>query len=557
MSNERILNGGGLTRRELLAAGAGAVAGGSLLGALSGCGGFVGPDINPIDSYVLDVAFRDLIIGGRQCRLRCYNGMIPGPTIRTAPAHRLRVKVKNALPPNKPLPGDAGGGVHVMGRATAREDVYRQNTPHRFNSTNIHYHGLQIKPHLFAPVGTTQGDAPFIEIKPGTDFSYEFAIPGDHPSGMYLYHPHYHGSTLLQVVNGMAGVIIVEGPIDRVPEIAAARDVHLAITDLGLFPSIDDPNIWTNDPTPGKYFNPQTGLPLDGYGLGAYMIQQFLVNGHPVYEYDFTTGNQVNRQLPVDRISIRPGEVVRIRIANATSDTFMPVMIEGHTMHVIGYDGINVLHPRSKPSVPGQAQAELAPFNRVECLIKGGAPGVYRVLQLEQNEQFAPVPEKVLLEIVVEGAPMDMALPTSLPTPEREYPLPTAADVTGHHSVQFSVQFPYPQLPTGVGFLLNGLLYDQYRIDHVARRGSVEEWTLINISHEGHPFHVHVNSFQVISVNNVFLDETMILDTIWLRPNQPVVIRMPFREWTGKTVYHCHILPHEDTGMMQNFTILP
>lgn len=548
-----------LTRRDVLKAGASAVISTSALSMLGGCGGFAGSPSGPVDRYVLDVAFRDLVIGSRQTRLRCYNGTIPGPILRTAPGHQFDIRINNALPPNKqPVGGGGGGGGHMMSRSQhGRPSVIEQNTPHGFNTTNLHVHGLQVRPHLFAPVGTTVASAPLIKIEPGMDYRYSFVIPGDHPSGMYLYHPHSHGSTLLQVVNGMAGVILVEGPIDHVPEIAAARDIPIAITDLGLFPSLEDPNVWTNDPTPGKYFNTQTGQPLDGYGLGAYMVQTWLVNGQPVFESDFSTGQQVDRQLQVPRISIRPGEVVRLRIANASSDLFIPVALEGHTMHVIAYDGVNLLEPLPMPYAEGQAQAELAPFNRVECLVKGGTPGVYRLLQLAQSEQFAPVGQRVLMEVVVEGAQMDMGLPASLPAPSREYPLPQESDVRGHHGVTFSVQFPFNELPTGVGFLLNGLLYDEFRIDHVVREGSVEDWVLYNTSQEGHPFHVHVNSFQVISVGNKVMPPGIIKDVMWVRPNEPVRIRMKFKQWTGKSVYHCHILPHEDTGMMQNFLIIP
>lgn len=547
-----------ISRRELFRAGACVLASTALFQVLSGCGGS-GTEPGNLDSYILDVAFSDLNIGGRHCRLRTYNGQIPGPTMFTAPGHQFSVKVNNLLPANKPLP-EAGAGGAGMGMMSSRahspgESPIMQNTPHDFNSTNLHVHGLQVQPHLFEPLGTTDANAPMLEIAPGTSQQYDFLVPDDQPSGMYFYHPHYHGSTLLQVVNGMAGVIIVKGPIDEVPEIAAAQDIPIALTDLGLFPSIDNPDIWTNDPTPGKYFNSQTGTPLDGYGLGNYMIQQYLVNGQPVFEEDSTTGTQVNRQLGLPDIQIRPGEVVRLRILNGTSALFMPLSFQGLDVHVIAYDGINQLAPIQIPYEPGVAQIELAPANRVELLIKAGQPGVHVVTQLAQTEQFAPVEAKDLFRIIVSGDPIDMPLPSSLPTPSREYPLPSQSEVSGTHSVLFSVVFPFTELPTGVGFLINNNLFDEFRVDHSANLGTVEEWTLLNNSTEGHPFHVHVNSFEVLSIGGVALPPGFFKDVHWVRPNEPVVIRMRFKTWIGKTVYHCHILPHEDTGMMQNLLI--
>ncbi len=72
---------------------------------------------------------------------------------------------------------------------------------------------------------------------------------------------------------------------------------------------------------------------------------------------------------------------------------------------------------------------------------------------------------------------------------------------------------------------------------------------------EGHPFHIHVNNFEVVSVAGIVPPHRLIQDTIWVAQNTATVIRLRFREWTGKAVFHCHILPHEDTGMMQNFLI--
>jgi suppressor of ftsI len=82
-----------------------------------------------------------------------------------------------------------------------------------------------------------------IHIMPGESFDYVFQLPTDHPPGLYWYHPHSHGSTAVQAVSGMAGPIIVKGDIDEVPEIKAAREIVLAIQDIGLFPSETEANI--------------------------------------------------------------------------------------------------------------------------------------------------------------------------------------------------------------------------------------------------------------------------------------------------------------------------
>jgi len=127
--------------------------------------------------------------------------------------------------------------------------------------------------------------------------------------------------------------------------------------------------------------------------------------------------------------------------------------------------------------------------------------------------------------------------------------------------IYFADQFPGTQNPyVGIDFLLNGHQYDFTQVNYVVDVGGVEEWRLVvgDSQHggsEGHPFHIHVNSFEVISVNGKLLEPGTIKDTVWIPAESTVVIRMRFKEYVGKSVFHCHILPHEDTGMMQNFLI--
>ena len=140
----------------------------------------------------------------------------------------LRITVKNSLPPydSKGWPGN-------------------HNVPHALHSTNLHFHGLDIAPHLFEPLGTGNATAKMIHIDPGTSFEYQVQIPADHPPGLYWYHPHLHGSTAVQAVSGMAGGMIVSGDIDEVPEIRAARDIPLVIQDIGLFPGPTEGEPWS------------------------------------------------------------------------------------------------------------------------------------------------------------------------------------------------------------------------------------------------------------------------------------------------------------------------
>ena len=541
----------------------------------------------PGRDYELTAQWIETELAGTPVRLRSYNGQVPGPLLEVRPGETLRILLRNQL---TPYDSSNWNGDH--------------NVPHQFDHTNLHLHGLEIIPHLFQPVGTDNPLAEMISIHPGHELEYSIQVPSNHPPGLYWYHPHHHGSTVVQAVSGMAGGLVVRGPIDEVPEIKAAREIFLIVNDIGLFPSEDDPNIYTYEPVQNavwdtfgsqvNLWNPATQKmePAPhlngGFTTGDYKVRYFLLNGQPFFkeEHNYTptpanytpppdcpmlTSNQqdpIATQLTPPRITLQPGEVVRFRMLNANSDDLMPVVVEGHELHLLALDGVNFPAPRTIEVKPidgkfGDEQLLLAPANRAEFLIQAGAPGIYKIVQLEQCVQFLRSVSRTIAEIEVAGDPIDppMALPSALPIPTRHYPLIDPAEVKRRRNIVFSMAFPGVLNPiVGLDLLINNNLYDEQAIPQVVEVDSVEEWLLsVPDDHhggtEGHPFHIHVNSFEVISIDGKELPPGTIQDTIWVPASGEVVIRMKFRQWTGKSVYHCHILPHEDTGMMQNFLI--
>jgi suppressor of ftsI len=155
-----------------------------------------------------------------------------------------------------------------------------------------------------------------------------------------------------------------------------------------------------------------------------------------------------------------------------------------------------------------------------------------------------------------------MPLPAMLPLPARAYPLIQASEIKRIRVIEFTGNTP-ALINTIVGgdYLINNAIYSEGEVPTVVNLNDAEEWHLIvGTSHhggtEGHPFHIHVNAFEVISINGVTQPPGTIQDTVWVGVGQTVVVRMRFKQWTGKSVFHCHILPHEDVGMMQNFLIV-
>ena len=560
-----------MTRRKFLAASGMAVASGtSLLASLADQGKAKSSAAS--DVWLLEPQWKETELAGTKVRLRCYNGQIPGPLKVIQPGELLRIHVKNSL-----TPYDSSGW-------DGNPDV-----PHDLNTTNLHLHGLDIVPHLFEPVGTSNPLAPMIHIHPGGSYNYEIPIAKDQPPGLNWYHPHHHGSTAVQVVTGMAGGLIIHGAIDEVPEIKAARDIPLVIQDIGLFPSEEDPSVWTYEPKQNSIWQTFDGYVTikgqktnlrGGFTTGDYKLRYFLLNGQPFFKeehrycpaqsHDQAPANcsptdPIATQLKPPRFTLAPGEVVRFRMLNGNSDNMMPIIVENHEMYLIAMDGNNYEAPRVQPIQHpngGAWQVLLAPANRAEFLIKAvNTPGIYRIIQLAQNEQFLSSAQKVIAEIEVKGPRKDMKLPKKLPLPARDYPLIKPDEIKKVRQFVFSSQFPGVQNPVvGIDFMINEQLYDEFAVCAAPELDTAEEWRISvpNSQHggtEGHPFHIHVNDFEVISVGGVPQPPGTIQDTLWVPQNTEAVIRMRFKQWKGKSVFHCHILPHEDTGMMQNFLI--
>lgn len=332
-------------------------------------------------------------------------------------------------------------------------------------------------------------DNVLLTIHPGETFDYEYKLPEDHPPGLYWYHPHLHHYVDDQVEGGMAGAIIVRGDIDELPGIKGVPEKLLVLT------TQEDPKN-END-----------------------VIR--LVN------------NQVNPTLYV-----RPFETVRLRILNASADDFYDFAIPGQKLNIISRDGNTLAHVESVDS------ELLAPGDRVELLFKAGSWGEMDVKSIKYAQGFFTYPEATFMKIKVAGIPV---LPKDLPTTLIPYDNFKDAKIDNVRTLTFS-EGGTDNNPT---FLLDGKMFDPDVISQIMTLGTTEEWHLINNSGETHPFHIHINPFQVVSVDGIEIDRPGLDDTFPVPANSTVVIRTKYRDFDGKYVLHCHILFHEDHGMMQ------
>ncbi len=426
-------------------------------------------------------------IGGFSLFLRSYEGGSPGPTLCLKPGEVLRIRLTNALPPNK--------------------DAMPMNIsiPHQFNNTNFHFHGAHCSPSGIA-------DNVMRSMAPGKTYDIEIELPKDHPGGTYWYHPHHHGSADIQMASGMMGVIVVEGDFADVPEIANARERTLVLAEVVF----------------------------DQFGL----IEDF----ERVFRETATRFFSVNGQRR-PTITMRPGEVQRWRLLGGNYQNDMFLELEKHDLHVIAYDGIPL------GGVESLKTLLMAPGQRADVLIQAGAPGTYEFRGLPYDQGY-PSPTGPVARLVVAGEPMAMKLPAALSKP----PLETIrdAEITGRRTLTFSAIIPQTEAAAvwqEFSFLIDGKKFDPNRIDQRVRLGAVEEWTVNNVHTDDHVFHIHVNPFQVTQVNGRPPPNLPWRDTVVVPRGGSVVLRSRFLDYTGIFMLHCHMMNHEELGMMQTVEV--
>lgn len=356
---------------------------------------------------------------------------------------------------------------------------------------NLHFHGMHV-----SPGGTS--DNVFRDTAAGQTGQYVLQIPPDHEPGLYWYHSHLHGLSEGEVFGGLSGMLVVTGLTDLLPpSLQNVQQHYLALRD----------------------FQVQGGaIPRTNIDSGA------------------ATTRVVNGQLNPS-ITIRPGETQLWHVANIGADIWYDIELPGHTMHVVAEDADPVWR------VWEAEHLVMPPGKRFEVLIQGAAPGTYdfRTRAYDQGSAGDQYPEARLATVVSTGDRTDpLPLPTTL-VPERDL---RTEPVAG------SRRFVFTEDDAANKFFINGKQFDPARVDADPVVGTVEEWTIVNDTDEQHPFHIHINDYQVVSVNGQPYDAKGHQDTVPVPARGEVVILNPFDDFTGKYVFHCHILAHEDLGMM-------
>lgn len=359
--------------------------------------------------------------------------------------------------------------------------------------TNIHFHGLHV-----SPAGIS--DNVLRRFLPGKSYHVLVKIPHDHPNGLYWYHPHLHGTVNDQVFRGMAGLVSIRGGEAEVKSLKKFKRRQLALS-LAEF-------------TP------------DGSSL---------IN--PNDQNDMQTTTLVNR-MTNQKINMRPGDVEMWQIANISNEGFIKVALDGHDMWIVGQDG-------NPTRVAIKAKTiMIPPGSRFQVLVRAKSAGSYKLRQLPSYEGFNSFPAQDLLTLNVAGDEQPF---TPIPKKIRPFKDLSNAKVTTRRSWMLSFG---PNNAPKFEALINGKMFDPDRIDTVAKINGVEEWTFTNQTTEDHPIHLHTNDFQVVAVNGKKRTPQAPIDNYILPRSGSITIRFQPRTYEGIAVFHCHILFHEDSGMM-------
>ncbi|SIT38849.1 putative multicopper oxidase [Paraburkholderia piptadeniae] len=394
--------------------------------------------------------------------------------------------------------------------------------------STIHWHGL--------PVPPDQDGNPTNPVAPGATHVYRFTLPRG-SAGTYWYHPHPHMLTAEQVFRGLAGPIIVRAADDP---LAAYPERHLFFSDLKL---ASDASIAPNDMM--DWMNGREG-------------QFVLVNG---------------ARRP--RLTVAQDE--RWRLWNGCSARYLRLSLGNEQIFTqVGTDGGLLDKPRD-----GLTELLLAPGERAEIVVRAGAQpstavltaAVYdrRKMTMTEGRSLPADPAKVLADVRFEPGPTAARAvpPTLRPIAPLLSSGGTAADKVPRKSVVFDEAMDMKAmhrrgammsaLPPGMKFMINGATFDPSRIALTSRAGEVEIWSIENRTDMDHPFHLHGTQFQVIEreQGSAKTPEPYLAwrDTVNVQRGETVRIATVQRD-AGERMFHCHILEHEDLGMMATLKVV-
>ncbi len=386
------------------------------------------------------------------------------------------------------------------------------------DTTTVHWHGLNVSP--------ANDGSPHVMIM--TDETWSPSFPVLDKAATYWYHPHLHGRTMEQVLLGAAGFIIV-------------RDAEEAALDLPRSYGVDDvPLVFQF-----KTFDAQKQIVMDDE-----MDNAFLVNG------------------VVDGVLNSPAQVVRYRLLNGSSHRFFNFgFANNKQFHQIASDAGLLDAPVAL------TRLTLAPGERAEILVDlSSEQGNTLTLKSFGTELPQGFPGGTMMMGGMEG-PLDntdftvLTINVGAPTANPVTTVPTALTInevlSQNGATSRQIGFTAQPMMSMTNFFINNKKFDMEQVEFTTEQGRVEVWNITNQTMMAHPFHIHGNHFYVLQVNGTTPppDQRGRKDVVTVPPMNGSVKLITKYENYGDPVlpymFHCHILSHEDGGMMGQFIVNP
>jgi FtsP/CotA-like multicopper oxidase with cupredoxin domain len=488
------------------------------------------------------------------------------PTLRLHPGDLLVLSLKNDLTNAEPRTA-APDHTHAHASSAKRSDPCASGSM-SLTSTNLHFHGLTI-----APV-CHQDDVLKTSMQPGDPpFEYRFRIPANEPPGLYWYHPHIHGFSKAQVLGGASGALIIEGIERANRELAGLPERVLVIRDQDLLHP-DAPPSKSEPVVPKMLIDRDGDSANNGTGFGK-PAKDLSINFVPVPYPDY----------PPASITMKPGERQLWRVLNASAITYLNLALlfkrAPQMLGIVAIDGVPINeNGRQDNAIEWRDHLGVPPGARVEFIINGppaGVTGLFVTRTVDTGQGGENDPNRALAIVI--PAP-DAPEPRSiLPTSPEPLPPPTSAWLgsvtpTRVRKLFFSEKLEDPNNPnsaTTFYITVDGRTpapFDPASAipSIIVKHGDVEDWIIENRSTELHAFHIHQIHFLLMDWSGLPVDEPFLRDTInipyfngRMLQYPSVRLRMDFRDPNniGTFPYHCHLLEHEDGGMMGLIRVEP
>jgi FtsP/CotA-like multicopper oxidase with cupredoxin domain len=442
------------------------------------------------------MAATDPISGESEFRFR---GKDTPPVIRVRPGSVLKVEYKNEL------------------AAESKEDCFGHPC---MQMTNLHFHGLHVSPN--AP----QDDVLDMMASPGETLHYSVEVPPQQAPGLYWYHTHSHGESYRQDLDGMSGAIVVEGIERYVPEVLKVRERILVLRDLVL----------PKDATKRKAAMESVAMQTTQCGSAAEAPERaFTVNGslRP-------------------NIDIAPGERQFWRIVNASPDLYADLEVDSVTLEVVALDGMPLAYHDPSIRTRSMSHVLVPPAGRVEAIVTGPPANCHAALRTRCFDTGADGdsnPAMVLADLVAMRPPKLQVRRALSGAPVYATFSPSLLKRVEAGKPQFVVNFTEDK----EGFYINGRKFEMNDAPMLTVDvGSLQHWRVTNATREVHPFHIHQVHFLVYRAGENPVEDPVWLDTVNVPYGSSVDLIMDFTDpiIRGMSVFHCHLLKHEDKGMM-------